>query len=296
MIDYRLVSFISLAKLKTYTKTAEYLNLTQPTITQHIQYLENFYDVDLVVRNKRRIQLTEEGELLLEYAKQVDSLAKGIKRRLDNKNSIVKKYNIGATLTIGEYVLAKILGKYQEENPNIDITLTVQNTETILKKLDREEIDFGLIEGSFDTTKYESKRLKKDQLRLVLSPQHRLAKRESVDLEELLNEKFILRESGSGTRSSFEEAILAEGYSIKDLNVQMEIGNLNAIRTLVLENLGITVISQEVVKEELANNSLVAIPINGVDLEREFNFVYLSHYQSKDFIDQFIDFARAEID
>jgi DNA-binding transcriptional LysR family regulator len=141
-----------------------------------------------------------------------------------------------------------------------------------------------------------SKRLKKDQLRLVLSPQHRLAKRESVDLEELLNEKFILRESGSGTRSSFEEAILAEGYSIKDLNVQMEIGNLNAIRTLVLENLGFTVISQEVVKEELANNRLVSIPINGVDLEREFNFVYLSHYQSKDFIDQFIGFARAEVD
>jgi DNA-binding transcriptional LysR family regulator len=172
----------------------------------------------------------------------------------------------------------------------------VQNTETILKKLDREEIDFGLIEGSFDRTKYEYKRLKKDRLLLVVAPQHSLANRESVDLEELLNEKFILRESGSGTRSSFEETILAEGYSIKDLNVQMEIGNLNAIRTLVLENLGITVISQEVVKDELANNLLVSIPINGVDLEREFNFVYLPHYRSKEFIEEFTDFAISEID
>lgn len=272
------------------------MNLTQPTITQHIQYLENFYGVELVIRTKRGIHLTEEGKLLLEYAQKVDSLAKGIKRRLENKKNIIKKYNIGATLTIGEYVLAKILGNYQEEKPNVDIALTVQNTETILKKLDREEIDFGLIEGSFDTTKYKYKLLKKDRLLLVVSPEHRLANRNSVNLEELLNEKFILRESGSGTRSSFEESILEEGYNIKDLNVQMEIGNLNAIRTLVLENLGITVISQEVVKEELANNRLVSIPINGVDLEREFNFVYLSHYKSKDFIDEFIDFAIAEID
>ncbi|MFO7819448.1 MAG: LysR family transcriptional regulator [Halanaerobacter sp.] len=296
MIDYRLVSFISLAKLKNYTKTAEYLNLTQPTITQHIQYLENFYGVDLVIRTKRGIHLTAEGKLLLEYAQKIDSLAKGIKRRLENQKNIIKKYNIGATLTIGEYVLAKILGDYQEEKPNIDIALTVQNTETILKKLDREEIDLGLIEGSFDTTKYEHKSLKKDRLLLVLAPEHRLADRKSVDLKELLDEKFILRESGSGTRSSFEEAILEEGYNIKDLNVQMEIGNLNVIRTLVVENLGITVISQEVVKEELANNRLVSIPINGVDLEREFNFVYLSHYKSRDFIDEFIDFAIAKID
>jgi DNA-binding transcriptional LysR family regulator len=296
MIDYRLLTFATLARLKHYTKTAEYLSLTQPAVTQHIQYLESYYGVQLVERGRRQISLTPEGKLLLDYAKKVYALSNGIKRALQNQTSINKKYSIGATLTIGEYSLPQILGRHKQANPNIDISMSVQNTDDILKKLDNEEIDLGLIEGPFDKSKYEYRLFKKDELVLAVSPVHRLAEQATVYLEHLLHERLILREEGSGTRAVFEHALLGRGYSFKDFDLFMEIGSLNAIKTLVLANLGVTVISQEAVEREAELGTLCAIPISGIDLQRECYFVYLANHLYDDFIDNFVAFCMGESD
>ncbi len=295
MIDHRLSTFVTLAQLRNYTKTAEVLNLTQPAVSQHIQYLERYYKVPLVVRDRRGVYLTAEGELLLEFADKVHSLATGIKRTLQNTSGIVKKYRIGATLTIGEYVLPHLLGRHKRENPQIDISMCVQNTEATLNKLENEEIDLGVVEGPFNQTRYEHTLLKQDLLVLAVSPQHPLADKPKVDIEDLRHEKLILREKGSGTRTCFERALFAEGYTLKDFPAPMEIGNLNAIRTLVLANLGVTVISKEVVAKEMKAKTLQAVPITGLNLEREFRFVYFRRSPAAEFLEEFIDFCTNQI-
>jgi DNA-binding transcriptional LysR family regulator len=295
MNDHRLITFITLARLKNYTQTATALNLTHPAVSQHIQFLEDYYGVSLVVRGKRKTQLTEEGLLFLTYAQRAVSLAEGIKKTLQNQAGIQKKYSIGTTLTIGEYILPAILEGFKQEHPNINISMYVENTANIIKKMTREEIDLALVEGPFNREKYRYRMLKKDSLVLVVAAKHPLASGPGISLEELRREKLILREEGSGTRLLFEQALLKAGTALSNFNLYLEIGSLNAIRSLVLADLGVTIISREVVKEELRAGSLRAVTIADLDLDREFCFVYLPQPPAQDFIAHFADFCARKI-
>ncbi len=291
MMDHRLLTFMTLARYGNYTRAAEHLNMTQPAVTQHVQYLENYYGVELVMRNRRKAELTAEGKLLLVTAQKVNALAIGVKRALENSAAVVKRYKVGATLTIGEYILPSILGAHKQAYPFTYISMIVQNTDTILEEIDSGDLDFGLVEGPFSHSKYEHHLLQEDELILVFAPQNSLAGKDEVELQDLLKEKLIVREEGSGTRTLFEEELLRCGYTLGDFDSVMEIGNLNAIRTLVLSNLGVTVISREAVRKELESKALCSIPIRGIDLAREFRFVYRNDSLARGFIKDFIGFC-----
>ncbi|MCY6369073.1 LysR family transcriptional regulator [Clostridium ganghwense] len=295
MLGTRLLTFLTVAKIKNYTKSARILNLTQPAVSQHIKFLEEHYGVKFIKKNGRNIELTQEGEEFLEYVKELEVKEREIYKKLKNKSSVEKTYNIGATLTIGGYVLPKILGKYKEQYPNIEIILTVNNTKEILRKLLREEIDLGLVEGPFDRNKFEYKRLKEDELILAFSPKHEFSKEEYVQLEDILSGKLILREEGSGTRKYFENTLLDEGYSANDLNIYMEVGSIDAIKALVEANLGYTIISKAAIERELKLGVIKTVPIknkrlNVVNFYREFNFVYLSGSMNN-YLSDFMEFC-----
>ena len=113
MIDSRLITFITLAKIKSFTKASEILNLTQPAVSQQIKYLEEYYGVNLISKKGRQIKLTEEGEILYRYSKQIELLLRSLEGELKNKSQIIKRYYMGATLTIGEFVIPFHLGKYK---------------------------------------------------------------------------------------------------------------------------------------------------------------------------------------
>lgn len=291
MMDSKLLTFINVAKLKSYTRAAETLNLTQPAVTQHIKQLEEYYEVKLIKKKGRQISLTEEGELLLKSAKAFEADSKLLKREIKNKSSVIKKYNIGATLTIGEFVLPNLLGEYKRVHSNIDVIMHVHNLEEVLKRMSDGEFDFGIVEGPFDKSKYIFKKLKDDELVLIAPPESALAKKKKVDMDEFLNEgKLIIREQGSGTRMVFENKINSLGYNISDIKVYMEVGSIGAIKSLVKANLGYTVISKEAVKREVEAGTIAVIPIRGVRFIRELNFVYLEQ-GPLDFIENFMDFV-----
>ncbi|MCY6356561.1 LysR family transcriptional regulator [Clostridium sp. ZS2-4] len=295
MLETRLLTFLTVAKLKNYTKSAGILNLTQPAVSQHIKFLEEYYGVKFIKKNGRNIELTKEGEEFLKYVKELEIKEREIYKRLKNKASIQKTYNIGATLTIGGYVLPGILGKYKEAYPNIEIILTVNNTKEVLRKLLREEIDLGLVEGPFDKNRFMYKKLKEDELILAFSPKHAFSQKDYIELDEVLSGKLILREEGSGTRKYFENTLLDEGYSIKDFNIYMEIGSIDAIKALVEANLGYTIISKAAVEREISLGLIKTLPIKNKDLNvvkfcREFNFVYLSRGISE-YLNDFIEFC-----
>jgi DNA-binding transcriptional LysR family regulator len=121
MIDQRLVTFLTICKTKNYTKAAELLNLTQPAVTKQVKYLEEYYGAALFRHRGRRIDLTEAGQILLEYAKESKAKSAVLERKIKNSLAIERRYIIGATLTIGEYILPYILGQYKENHPHLDL-------------------------------------------------------------------------------------------------------------------------------------------------------------------------------
>ncbi len=288
LLDTRLITFITLAATKSFTKTAEVLKITQPAVSQHIKFLEQRYEVCLISKQGKGFYLTEEGLILLKYAEEINTLYRMLEMNLKNKSAIAKTYNIGASMTIGGYVLPFLLGKHKKLHENIDILLQVNNTEEILKKLISGKIDFALIEGLFDKNKFKYKKFKEDELVLAVSKDHDFAKERVVDIGDVINGNLILREKGSGTRDILENTLIEFGYELNDLKSYMEIGSISAIKSLVELNLGYTIISRESIRKELKIGTIKEVAIKGFSINREFNFVYT--YEEK-FIQEFIDFC-----
>ncbi|WP_138204141.1 LysR family transcriptional regulator [Haloimpatiens lingqiaonensis] len=294
MIDTKLRTFITVSQTKNFTKAAALLNMTQPAISQHIKFLEEYYNVKLFRKRKSTLELTSQGEFLYENALELDRLSKFIEYSLENSTSFIKKYRLGASLTIGGFTIPNLIRSYMDINPNIDIILTIDNTENIVNKLLNGDIDLGAVEGPFDKTKVKYTTFKNDELILVVSPKHVFANREEVTVEEVLRDKLILREKGSGTREVFEKYLIKSGHMLTDEHIHMEIHNISATVSLVCENLGCTVISKEAVKEQLKEGTLIRVPIKGFSMKREFNFIYKGNREPK-FSKDFMNFCKEQI-
>lgn len=275
MLDFRLETFLTLCKLKSYTKTAEYLHITQPAVSQHIRYLEEHYKIKLFTYKKRSLTLTEEGEMLKSFAMTMQAGSNKIKLMLSDVNKI-HPLTFGATLTIAEYTMPPILAKTLLDYPTIDLTMEVDNTQVLLEKLIDGKIDFALLEGHFDKSKYESKIFSIERFIPVCSPKNPLAYN-VVNFTDFFNERLILREKGSGTREVFEQTLYEHNLTISNFRSVSKMGNMSVIKNLVKQNLGITFLYEEAVLEELANGELYEIQIPDFKVNREFNFVFLKN-------------------
>lgn len=288
MLDVRLKTFITLVQLKSFTRTAEVLNLTQPAVSQHIRFLEDYYEVKLIKKEGRMFSITKEGMLLMKYSKELEEIYSKIELELRKESKTKKVHEVGATLTIGGYILPNILGKYKNLNPNIDILLQVNNTNEIIDKLKNKKIELALVEGPFDKKLFKYKKLKNDELVLAVSPKHEFASKKQIDIDEIVTGKLILREKGSGTRTVFENSLIERGYGMDDINPYMEVGDISAIKSLVESNLGYTIISKQTIKGEINRRTIVSVPIKDMHIYREFNFIYL---EDSKFIVDFIEFC-----
>ncbi|WP_346928811.1 LysR family transcriptional regulator [Clostridium sp.] len=294
MIDIKLETFITVADTKNFTRAASILNMTQPAISHHIKLLEEYYNVKLLEKKNKNMELTEAGRILYKYALEIDKISKLAKNHLSNESSIIKRYNVGATLTIGGYVLPPIIGNYKMNNKNIDIILQVENTENIIQKLFSGEIILGVIEGPFDKSKVIYEKFKDDELVFAISKNHEIAKKKKITIEEILSEKLILREKGSGTRQIFEDYMAQQGFEPKNITPYMEIGDITAILSLVESGLGATVVSKEALNSALMSKKFKALSIKNMKMKREFNFIYLKN-SNIDFINNFIEFCKKTI-
>ncbi|MCM1989430.1 LysR family transcriptional regulator [Oceanirhabdus seepicola] len=293
MIDNKLLTFITVAKVKNLTKSSELLNITQPAVSQHIKALENYYNKKLLYKNGKTMELTAEGEILLQYAEELNKISKKAFNEITN-SSYKKRFKIGATLTLGGYVLPQLIGFYKPSHENIEIFLEVNNTINILNSLIRGELDLAIVEGPFNKNRFKYTKLKDDELILVFSPEHYFFDKSTVTIDEVLNGNLILREEGSGTRKVLENSLFEKGYSIASEDIYMEIGDINATISLVKSNVGYTIISKEAVKEDLNNHTLYTLPIKDMKILREFNFVYANN-SPLDFITDFVLFCKNNI-
>lgn len=277
MLDYRIETFLTLCEEKSYTKTAKKLCITQPAVSQHIRFLEQYYGVDLFLIKGKNLLLTEKGEILRKYS--LLSKAEWIKATALMREEIANKHiNFGATLTIGEYVMPDILELLMTESAGTTFTMLVDNTQTLLDKLSKGLIDFAFIEGQFNQKEYITRLFLNADFIPVCGKGHDFGNRD-VAFSEIFNERLIVREKGSGTRGVLEQVLLEHSHNIDSFSKVSEIGNLNVIKNMVKKNLGITFIYKDAVSDDLLNNSLKQIALKDFFVRREYHFVCLKDSQ-----------------
>ncbi|MHC1748357.1 MAG: LysR family transcriptional regulator [Cellulosilyticaceae bacterium] len=290
MIDQRVLTFIALCNDKNYTKAGGKLCITQPAVTQHIQYLENYYHVKLINQETKRFQLTEAGEAFLDYCHQIYSASKQIEKVLGEIEEGAKNLSFGATLSIAGYLMPEIIREYVKLNPKDHLDMVVENTDMLLKRLCHGEIDFAFVEGYFNKEDFNAKLLKREDFILVVSKDHPLANKKEVSLKDLHGERLILREKGSGTRAILENALQDLNDDIKNFMGTMEIGNLEVIKEMVKCNLGISFMYKTVAHKELVAGEMVHLKVENMNITRAFNFVCMKNAILGKEYDKFFDF------
>lgn len=252
------------------TKAARLGYVSQPAVTKQIRQLENSYGTSLFDRDEGKLRLSETGKLLYPYAKEILALNKasyeGIQEHL---GEIEKTLHVGASLTIGEYLLPALIGRFKKQHPDIKFSLSIGNTPLMLEKLEENEIDIALVEGVFQNDRYKKQKFADDELILVTSSGHQWGKKNEINVNELPDEKMIWREKESGTRQIVEEALKEHGILDKIENA-MELGSMQAIKSAVEADLGTGILPRLTVQKELEFEILREIPIQDFQLIRDF--------------------------
>ena len=293
MLDFRLVTFLTLCEEKSFTRTAKRLCISQPAVSQHIHYLEDYYGNKLFTYQHRTLLLTPQGEKLEQFARlsQADwaKAEAGIRSAKDKT-----RISFGATMTIGEFVMPQILEELMEDLSGTNLTMLVDNTQTLLYKLRQGEIDFAIVEGLFNKNDYTTRVLSTSPFIAVCAGSHPFAARR-VSFGEIFSQRLIVREPGSGTRSILEQALSIHNQSILSFPEKIEIANLNAIKELVEKGLGITFLYEKAAEKELLGGSLVRIDLEDFDIIRNFQFVCLKGSRFEDEYLSFLEQCRSAL-
>lgn len=271
MLDFRTETFLTVCEYMNYTKAAEVLSLTQPAISGHIKYLENYYGVRLFVYENKKLMLTSQGEVLKRALQTVvhDEI------KLKNELAAIKKkklYRIGATLSIGDSYLPRFLAKYLGQHTDTELSVTVANTSTLLKSLDQGMLDIVLTEGYFSKDEYENRLINEEELSLFCGIDYDTKGLNGLD--KLFSHRLITREKGSGTRAVFEHYLLDNGYNIDDFENKCEFTSLKLIEEMLVDNQGVSVLYKCVMKDLLEAGKIREVVIPGMKLRHDFNAVW----------------------
>ncbi|KGE16701.1 selenium metabolism-associated LysR family transcriptional regulator [Paenibacillus wynnii] len=273
---HQLHIFYTVSERGSFSSAAQALHMTQPAVTMQVQALEDYFGTKLFNRSTKKIVLSEAGRALMPYALRSIELFKETDIAMSAFTHMLEgRLQLGASLTIGEYVLPRLLGPFGKTYPHISIMMKVMNTTQIMDEITRHQLNFGLIEAPVTHPDMVIEPVMGDELKLIVPADHPLAERNEVTLEEALKYKFVLREQGSGTRRVMEEEILAKGLNPSDMQIVMELGSTGAVKSAVEAGLGITMISTSSVKHEVTLGLLKILNISDASFKRQFYAIHL---------------------
>ena len=280
MLDYRTETFLQLYKQMNYRKTAEILGMTQPGVTQHIQFLEQHYGVKLFVYDGRQLHRTPQAEALKRHIDGVLARERSLQQAMAAPEGI--RLEVGATKTIGEFVLPPVLEAFLED-PSHSIRFVIDNTENLLQQLEDTRLDFAVIEGVFDRKKYGHRLYKKEQFVGICGADHPFAGK-TVPLDQVFRQTLVVREPGSGTRRLLEQAVQDRGYGLECFRRCISVSNFSVISGLVARGHGITFAYTPVA---VRRQDLAVFQVEDMALAGEFRFVYCDEEAAERKIRQF---------
>ncbi len=266
-IDFRhLETFCRVADLKSFSKAADDLFLTQPTLSGHILSLEQSLSLRLFDRTGREVRLTKAGEVFLRYASKILSSRKELLNALTEFSQGIRgELSLGASTIPGEYLLPKLIGHFKKEHPHFTLSLKIGDTKKVAQLVLQGDVELGMIGGKLKHSSLHYEKYEEDQIVALAVSGHPLTKKEKVDLTDLLKEPWIIREEGSGTQMAVEKALRTIGKSLKQFNGAIEMGSTSAMKEGVKAGLGLAFISKRAVEEELKQGLFSRIQIEEID-------------------------------
>lgn len=272
MLDFRIETFLTVCKYLNYTKAAKELNITQPGVSQHIKYLEEYYGDKLFGYSNKKLTLTQAGlelrDTMISIKHDNVHLQNRIQQRVENKNII----KFGATLTIGDFWLPSKISEYMKRNSNSQVGITIANTKELLTLLEEGEIEFALVEGYFRKSEYEYRTISNEKFILACGKDYPLD--QVKDIKELLGHNLFLREDGSGSKEILERYLLGHGYTFSDFSSTSVISSIHAIKHFLEKGHGISFVYEVAVKKELDEGKLKIITMANFDVYHEFNYIW----------------------
>ena len=274
MEDHKLRVFCAVADTKSFSKASELIHLTQPAVSLQVQAMEELYETRLFDRSGNSINLTPAGEILYKRAKEILALyAEAQKNISEITGSIKGSLSIGASSTIGNYLLPQIISAFKKKVPQVNISLVVGNTKTITEKLNAGEIDVALVEGDVSKQRFSVDILLSDELVVIMSPAHPWADRRNVPGMDLIKEPLILREEGSGTRQIILKHLEDHGIKLDHLRIALVLGSTEAIKSAVEEGMGISIISAWAARQAIKHGIIKAMTFKDVKFHRNFSII-----------------------
>ncbi len=280
-MDQKLRTFLTLCQTMNYRIAADKLHLSQPAVTKQIQALENALHTKLFIYDRHTLHKTEKCLLLERYAISMQYQFEELQLAITGRER--SKLRVGATKTIGDYVLIGAIKNYLR-SPNHELSLVVDNTKNLLQMLDDNRLDFAIIEGRFSKTKYDHYLMRMEPFVGICTKNSPLCGKE-VTIEELLSETIIVREEGSGTRRIFEERLAEAGYELGDFTRQVSISSFVSIKALVQSGIGISFLYRSVVTDDPMIGTFTVEPLTK---PHPFHVVYTRNTNAKRYSEQFL--------
>ena len=274
--NFRLIVFRAVAEQHSFRKAAEELYLTQPAVSLQIKALEEEIGVQLFDRSGSQIALTEAGEILLNYSRRANALLVQAQQEIAAlSGEHAGNLALGASTTIAQYVLPRLLGEFSKAYPRVHLTMISGNTEQIVEAVEEQTIELGLIEGPARNRNVKTEPFLADELVLIVPSAHEWSELKSIPCSEIAAAPLLLRERGSGTRRVVEMALESQCVKLSSLQIVMELDSTEAIKSAVEAGLGVGFVSRWAIAKDLRlDNSFKIVEVKDLRIRREFQLVY----------------------
>ncbi|MBZ0293327.1 MAG: LysR family transcriptional regulator [Anaerolineae bacterium] len=284
----KLQAFLFAAQSLSFSEAARHLNLSQPTISHHIKGLEQDLGVELFHRSGSKLKLTEAGHLLLPWARRIMHESVEVQQMLGSLHErIAGHIRIACSTTTGKYILPQFAGRFRAQHPNVQISILACTQVNVIPRLLREEADLGVVSYDACGGEFECQDFFADHIILIAAREHPWASRDCIDLSELLDVPFIVREETAGTRRVMLAELGKHDITLDDMNIFLEVGNAEAIVKMVELNFGVSFVSRSAASWAINNGTVVEVPVHGVDLRYQIYMIRPEMYSANRAVEAF---------
>ena len=292
----QLSAFCAVVELSSFSQAAERLGVTQPAISMQVRALEERLGQKLLDRSGRRVEVTEAGRRLYRGAQRLLVLEEQLLEEVSGAEEGVLRgrLEIGASTGPGDRAVPLLCCEFQHRNPEVSVSLSIADTQLVVERVAERELELGVVGAARKHRGVVFETFFKDEVVLVCPPRHRLAG-QSLTLDELAKEPLILMQPGAGVRQLLEDELRSHGVRVRDLDVRLELGLQESVRSAVVAGYGIAFISSTAIETELASGALASARVQGLDLVREISLVRANGRTLSRVAEMFLIFARERL-